>query len=236
MIYYVTPIVDIKENDFTSFLKPSLTSSQISRIWAVDNTMGQSIFEKYNYAIEAIKDFNSLDSFKDDDVIVFLHSDVSVKDEFIEEKLNYVFENDKELGMVGVYGTTLLTENGGWWMADRSVYGRGHIIQGMPNKTEHHMVDRIGYFDDVVSIDGCFMAIRGSVLEEFRFDEYNYDGYHFYDVDTSLQIGSLGYKIAVVDILIRHESEGPLDQGWERNRNICMNKWKKRGIKFPFMK
>ena len=143
-----------------------------------------------------------------------------------------LFTYDRDLGMVGVYGTTLLTEHGGWWMSDRSTYGRGHILQGLENGIVKHMEDRIGYFDDIVSIDGCMMAIKGSILNDYKFDE-SYKGYHFYDVDTSLTLQQMGYKVAVADILIQHQSEGPVGEEWNGSRHQCINKWKKNGVTFP---
>jgi len=230
MIYYVTAVKDVEDQDLYTYLLPSLTTDQSNNLFFVTNDEANSICEKYNIGVQKIK--QTYGEFGIDDVVVFLHSDVSIHDDLLEDKLELLFDDDKQLGMAGVYGTTLLTEHGGWWMSERSNYGRGHIIQGLETGLTKHMVDRIGYFDDIVSLDGCFMAIRGGIMNYFKFDE-SYGGYHFYDVDTSLSLQHEGWKIAVADILIKHQSEGPVGDSWTNSKHSCINKWKAKGVIFP---
>mgnify|MGYP000700417361 CR=1 FL=1 len=66
-----------------------------------------------------------------------------------------------------------------------------------------------------------------SVFDKIRFDEINYKGFHFYDLDISLQVYMLGLKsLCVYDILIEHVSNSKLDNEWLTNARIFFTKWK----------
>ena len=80
---------------------------------------------------------------------------------------------------------------------------------------------------EVVAVDGCFFCMRKSVFDKIRFDEINYKGFHFYDLDISLQVYMLGLKsLCVYDILIEHVSNSKLDNEWLTNARIFFTKWK----------
>lgn len=221
MIYYVVPSKSRESYLESHFKTAGVRGSK--RIMYGDD----SIHKKYNKAIDAINP-------NADDIVVFAHDDVIIIDELMKDKLELIFESD-DVGLVGIYGTTEFNEGGGWWMCDRKVHGRGHIIQGNGNGTKGHMVDRIGYFDDVVTVDGCFFAMRGELLNTIKFDE-NFNSYHFYDSDISLQTIHAGYDVVVADILIEHLSPGYLPTNWEEGRQYLVNKWKSKGYTFPLTK
>ena len=72
-----------------------------------------------------------------------------------------------------------------------------------------------------------FFCMRKSVFDKIRFDEINYKGFHFYDLDISLQVYMLGLKsLCVYDILIEHVSNSKLDNEWLTNARIFFTKWK----------
>lgn len=234
MIHYVTSVIGEERSgyiNFNKYLAQSLTPSQHERLLIQNDFEGSSMFEKYNNAIESISAIHG--KLSEDDYIVFAHDDVTICDPLLEEKIKIIFQNDSTLGMVGVCGTTSFPHEGGWWMGDRKSNGRGHIIQGLPDAPEFHMVDNIGYFDDVVSVDGCMFVVRGSIFNNFKFDQDTYDGYHFYDVDMSMMVQYCGWKVAVADILIKHQSEGPLGNDWHVSREKFINKWNNQGLTFP---
>ena len=233
MINYIVSINDhdvFKENFAWSMKQPWIYDSKSWATYYTPNAEDlDSMAKKYNHAINEIE----LNGLEDDDILVFAHEDVKLLDETFVQKLEMIFKKKKDIGLVGIYGTTLFPESGGWWMADRSQHGRGHIMQGLPDKPTFHMQDRIGFFEDVASVDGCMIAIKGSMINEgFRFDE-TIEGYHFYDVDASFTILEMGYKVAVADILIEHASHGPLGESWENARVDFINKWKDKGYIFP---
>lgn len=187
----------------------------------------RSIFSKYSLALKYVIKHGS-------DIVVFMHDDVTILDPLFEKKLKLVFNKFPSVAIAGVIGTKVLTDAGGWWICNRPAETFGHIMQGHPDGSEHHMIDSIGFCKDMISIDGCLFAVRAELLLSgtLKFD-HRYDGYHFYDADMCVQAKALGYDVAVADILIKHESEGELDKTWFSNRETFINKWTKAGLTFP---
>ena len=78
---------------------------------------------------------------------------------------------------------------------------------------------------EVVALDGLFFCIRKDLFDIIRFDE-KYGGFHFYDIDISLQVLRLNYKLlCVYDILIEHISVSNLSAEWVKSSRTFYNKW-----------
>ena len=228
MIRYVIA----KSNDklFQDYIQTHIKNVDPKLVSVVTNEMGSTISKKYNYGI----DYHLMNGLTDNDVICFVHEDVKIHDKLFNEKLEMIFKARPDIGLVGVMGTTNFVEQGGWWLSRRPIETRGHILQDRPDlKEPFHMVDQIGFFDDLVSVDGCCMFMSGKLATEYTFDEDTYNGYHFYDCDCSFSALEMGYKVAVADILIEHASEGPLPDSWHKNRKCFIDKWTSKGLTFP---
>lgn len=228
MIKYV-----IAKNDdkiFENYILKHLCSVENENYLIVTNEMGNSIFEKYNYGIKYFKSVG----LKNEDVICFVHEDIRVHDLYFEKKVNMVFENRPDIGILGVIGTTNFVSEGGWWFSKRPEETRGQILQDRPDLDKpFHMIEYKGFFDDLVSVDGCCFFMSGKMANTYQFDEETYDGYHFYDVDVSFGALEMGYKVAVADILVEHASEGQLPISWFNNKKRFFEKWTRKGLTFP---
>jgi hypothetical protein len=231
MIYGV-----VAKNDtdvLQSYLMPGLDQHGIKCCIASDDFEGQhqSIFIKYNQSIEAL----IKDGLKQDDVVIFVHEDVKLLDPNLVPKLEMLFKEKQDLGLTGVAGTSELSDTCRWWSNDVKNM-RGHLIQENKQQSYHLVKGIIGYSDDLVVVDGVFLAIRGKLLlDGLKFDDKSYDGFHFYDLDICLQVLEMKYKIGVTDILILHKSVGDISKNddWSKNKDIFFQKWSE-NHKFPF--
>jgi hypothetical protein len=228
-LFIVVPTVDENDKDYEKYLKPSIPKHLLKNTYCIDNTKGNSMFAKYNYAIDYLTNKRKLD---DEDMIAFIHSDITLLDQTFEAKLSLTFDYKTEVGIIGVYGSTQFNEQFGWWLNDRSKHARGHIQQGI-NGATFHMSDRIGYFDDMVVVDGCFLVVRGALAKTLQFRS-DMDGYHQYEnsycIDTHLKTD---YKVSVADILVQHESEGQMPEDWFTNGKKLFKEYSDIGLKFP---
>ena len=227
MIYYI-----VAQNNvalYEEYLKPYFDKINKTPILITDD-MGNSMFEKYNLGLSHI-----IHDLKDDDIVCFVHEDIKVLDSYLELKTEMVFNMDKNIGVLGVYGTTQFEEAGGWWLCDRAKYARGHIMQGRPDLSKSfHMTDgHVGYYSNLVSVDGCIFFMNGKLAKSYRFEQDYYDGYHFYDVDACFSAIQQGWKVAVADILVEHASEGAMPEFWHTNKARFIDKWKLKGFMFP---
>lgn len=224
MIHYIVALND--SDTYSKWLKPSLEKLQAKSVLEVGNDLGNSMFSKYNYALSNIK-------FEETDILAFIHEDVRILDENFEKKIEMVFEKRQNVGILGVIGTKCFTENGGWWLSEKE-HHVGHIQQQLNNGTDYHMVKKIGYFEDVVSVDGCAFFMSGKMARSFEFDAATFpEKYHFYDVDACFSALQMGFGVAVADIYIHHKSEGPMPPSWLEARVAFLKKWKDLGVQFP---
>lgn len=208
------------------------TLTNTDKRFYIDNTQGNSMAKKYNYAIENIVLKN------DDPFICFRHDDCNIltPTDVCEYKLNKLFE-DGDVGIAGVIGTIALDKVCTWWngvlaAGGRMTYGSGSIIQGgvdeKGNPTEYPMKDHPGVHDYLATVDGCCMFFPRWIFEQgLRFDE-NLKDYHFYDTDISLQVLERGYKVSTIDIVAKHTSEGKPPKKFEELKKVFFEKWDKK--------
>lgn len=247
---FIIPRSNDDEQKFKSFVEPSLGKIGAHALQVFDNDKNnpENIFKKYNAGINSLHQ----SGVADDDVVVFMHSDTAILDNLFRQKVELLYNEKPDTGLIGIAGATEITERGGWWMNEplrvdenNNTVGSlvGHLIQSKSNGKMgdgfHLQKGAIGYFDNLVAIDGCFMITWGKIIKQgLRFDEVTYNSNHFYDLDICMQVLEMGYKIACADILIYHDSEGKgvFHPSWQITKELFFNKWKNKGYNLPFNK
>jgi hypothetical protein len=228
----------INDEKFKTLAEPSLKKIGGQVLQVLDKTAGvtENIFKKYLGGIEAL--MNS--GIQDDDIIIFMHEDVVILDNLFKEKLEFLFAEKPEVAIVGIAGAIEITERGGFWMNTPDKM-RGHLIQGKEGGCQgdgfHLVKGAIGYFDDLVCVDGCIMITQGKFIKEgLSFDDKTYTGNDFYDYDICLRALELGYSVACADILIFHASPGlgVFNESWKKSKDKFIKKWQDKGYTLPF--
>lgn len=161
------------------------------------------------------------------DCFCFIHEDVK----FVTENWGHIVANllkDEAIGLVGVAGGKYKSKQVGLAYNSTSKENlRINILQHTPTGTrlDFHNPDNLCN-EEVVSVDGVFLACRKVVWAQNKFEEHILKGFHFYDMDFSLQIGSK-YKVVVTyEILMEHFSMGKIDTGWYQQALIAHQKWR----------
>lgn len=135
------------------------------------------------------------------ELLLFLHEDVLFQDQGWGLRLVEVFEKNKDYGVFGLAGSSyksfLLS---GWYTGVKEwdffqithrTNGRDHFIsQG--NNTKG--------LNDVICLDGVFIAARKSIWNQIKFNEDLLKGFHFYDLDFSLRASRIT-KLAVLHFI-----------------------------------
>lgn len=194
----------------------------------IADQINDSIFKKYNRGIEYFKK----EGLSEGDIVIFAHEDSQLIDPVFFEKIKMVFELKKDVGVLGFIGTSKLDNSAAWWMCEKEQH-RGRIAQGHTDGSTTELLKKVGYFEDLVMVDGFCFATRFELANSIKFDDITFDGWHFYDADYCLSVLDRGYKIAVADILSYHMSTGPLTPDWFKSRSKFIDKWTKKGFKFP---
>lgn len=188
-------------------------------VWIDNSANRYSIFSAYNEGVARSRY----------DLLVFMHDDVLYHTQDWGHRVLDHFR-DERVGAVGVAGTPYVAYTpGGWWS---SGVGYLHLLQSQSRSSEPFLQN---YFpegsvtEEVVALDGVWFCIRKDLFGTIRFDENTFKGFHFYDVDTTLQVHFAGYRLLCVkDVLIHHLSMGQLDGKWIHDAVRFHNKWKER--------
>ena len=175
-----------------------------------------SIFKAYEGAFERL-------SPDDNDIIIFCHDDIELREDPVQfvDKLRRLCALP-ETGFVGPAGTTHLSENAVWW--DQTIWQAGghrgkvwHLGEmNRPYLTEY------GPPDDVVALDGLFLAARADVIRKIGLEKPKYfEGeWDFYDIHYTTSAFKEGFVNKVIDLNILHNSRGELvgRDSWHKNR------------------
>lgn len=195
-------------------------------IICIDNSINQyNIFQAYNLGILKTRY----------PIICFMHNDIRYHTMNWGNKLVSYFASPN-VGMVGVAGATYVSKFPGiWWginnKGNKTDSTRQYNIDtDRFNVSSQHLTLNNPYKEvvsEVVVLDGLFFCIPKRLFERISFDE-SYGGFHFYDIDISMQIKQLGYRnLCVYDILIEHISRANLSKEWILASRKFFTKWRR---------
>jgi Glycosyltransferase like family len=173
-------------------------------------------------------------------IVCFIHEDLFFHTESWGKILARVLI-DNTIGLVGLMGICYLGLFPDVLVDPREC--EGQILQGDKPGWPRITAARFGVADisDVVAIDGCFMAGRKEVIDQFNFSDDLLKHFHGYDCDYSLQVYQQ-YRIVVSrNLWARHMSSGNFDehyfsayrqlrQKWKKHLPVYLSKYSKRDI------
>ena len=175
-----------------------------------------SLPQIYNQAIDDYNDFET--------IMVFCHNDITIKTPKWGKLLLGKF-NNQDFQIIGVAGTTSLSETGRWWDDRTKMVGVVEHTNGLTNWVSEYAPPRKGYTVPVILVDGLFIAADCNNLEH-KWDE-EFKGFHMYDVSFCIPNYLDGCEIGVTtDIRILHNSVGATNNEWEGNRMQFVEKYK----------
>lgn len=196
----------------------------------IDNTIGKIqhkviCYPNFNeYSLTEIYNRSIRDHNNDSAIMVFLHNDIQFFTKnwgrLLLTKFNY-----SDYQIIGVAGTTTLSESGCWWSERNNMVGVVSHTDGIKVWTNEYNKPIAGKITPVVLIDGLFMAVDCNDIE-YQFDE-EFKGFHFYDISFCFKNFIEGINIGVTtDIRILHKSVGQTNDQWERSRLQFVEKYK----------
>ena len=122
---------------------------------------------------------------------VYLHQDVSIINKrFIFDMLE-VFNQDEQIGLMGVCGVKKMPKNGIWWESNERY---GQVIDshtGVMSLLEFQAVTE--KIERVEALDGLILMTQHDI--NWREDLFN--GFHFYDASQCMEFARAGYLVVV---------------------------------------
>jgi GT2 family glycosyltransferase len=161
--------------------------------------------------------------------LCFCHDDISFRTNNWGNILISLFENNKDIGLIGNAGSSYKSwVPSGWSAPQTSGLVKMNFIQTFPSgRSLRYISEKNIDFEEVVSLDGFLLCTTKKILEKFRFDDSTFKSYHCYDVDFSLQVNTQ-YKVVVCNkIIIEHFSGGSFSKDWLKETYKLHKKWKK---------
>jgi glycosyltransferase involved in cell wall biosynthesis len=162
------------------------------------------------------------------DLLVFVHEDVFFMEPGWGDLLRRRFDDDHELGLIGVAGTQFLLEDSPLWLAAGEPYLRGRVVHEIEDGRKYYLsVFSWEQRDaEVVAVDGLFFAIPRRLFWQIKFDDTTFDRFHFYDLDICMQIHRTHKIIVTWDVLVKHLSAGAFDETWVEAGKRFLEKYK----------
>ena len=193
------------DNNYINHLKSTVGINNIE-VLAYENNGEFSLTELYNKGLQ--------DSIND--IVVFIHDDLIFENNGWGKLLLTHF-NNSDYGILGVAGTTDLSEDGRWWTDQTKMIGSVKHESNGKRWLSKYSNDYGKEIIETAIVDGLFIAVNRELIKE-NFDEM-FSGFHYYDIPFCVRNHVLGVKVGVIfNINLVHKSVGQTNQEWEDNR------------------
>lgn len=145
------------------------------------------------------------------DNLLFIHEDVLFETQDWGEVLTKNLSNIT-IGCVGVAGSSIKTHFPiAWWdINDGKFLHLNQVINNNKIIKTHLLFTE----NQVVLLDGVFIAVRKEVWNEEKFNQNLLKKFHGYDIDFSARVSKKYKNYVNNDILITHFSEGKAEEEW----------------------
>ena len=179
------------------------------------------------------------------DYLVFSHEDILFHTPYWGKILVDIFEKDSTIGLLGVAGSFYKAMYYSGWSLQPSAsstfmigshYGKSNlakikcgisreIVLDAKKTIPVNFIESEIFNEEVVVLDGMFLATQKRIFNEIKFDGSSFTGFHCYDLDYSLQVRGK-YKVVVnQNILVEHLSTGTFEKDWIKYIKIFTRKW-----------
>jgi glycosyltransferase involved in cell wall biosynthesis len=193
-------------------LKKSSGYKKIEVIEKINNGE-KSLSQVYNEILEESKT----------DIVVLCHDDIYFETTGWFHKIESHFKKS-DYGILGVAGTTHMTETGRWWDLRKKMIGIVNHESGGKKWTSKYSEEFGNNIRETVVVDGVFIALSKSRIKHNFIEEF--DGFHFYDIPFCFENHLSGVKVGVItNIRITHKSIGQTNEKWEENRELFVKKY-----------
>lgn len=167
------------------------------------------------------------------ELLAFVHDDVQFVGNPITTAPALNALKDPRVGFVGAAGSRMLNQSGVWWGQEmtQEVVSSSRGLVGHPSNRDfgmHFNCWPLGgaVFGPVLVLDGLLLICHRRTFDMLGgFDEQNYKGFHFYDLDITLRASQKQLINVAAPILVMHDSIGATGAEWQRNREIFLKKF-----------
>ena len=142
--------------------------------------------------------------------LCFLHEDILFQTKGWGKIIIDIFSSDPEIGLIGLAGCKYKSSYFSGWFSNVKELDCANYIHKYETGVEKVFLSPSGdkSLQEVVCIDGVFMCCKKEAWNLNKFNEGLLKGFHFYDIDFSLNIAH-HYKVMVTyDLELMHITSG----------------------------
>ena len=170
--------------------------------------------------------------------LCFMHEDVLIETKSWGKIIVDFMEKTPDCGVVGFAGCLEALRNFNWWGSGESRVNVVNVNDGLTGKNDTYW--KLNYkrhlynnpnnekYSQVLCVDGLCHFVRKLVWDEIKYDEKNFNGFHFYDNDFSFAIAQKYKNYVLLNIDVFHDSSGSYNKEYMENIFIFQNKWNKK--------
>ena len=187
---------------------------------------GVEVIQKINNGEKSLSQvYNEILNESTNDIVVLCHDDIEFETNNWGDKILDHFRRNTDFGILGLAGSKFLNSESKWWSVPHTMYGIVNHKNEGKKWTSNYSKDLGKNIEDVVLVDGLFIAIHKQRIEH-NFDE-TIPGFHFYDLGFCIPNYLDGVNIGVIfDVRVTHLSIGMTNESWEKNRILFSEKYK----------
>ncbi len=154
----------------------------------------------YRIITKAVRDAESMasgyntalnENEEEPNIIIYLHQDVCILNPYFLFEIIRIFDEENNIGMIGMIGSPVLPPDGIMWNGKRT----GNLYSVQPDNL--HYIRPAEYskkeYEIVEAVDGFLMVTNRSI----RWREDIFDGWDFYDISQCAEYRNRGLKIVV---------------------------------------
>lgn len=174
--------------------------------------------------------YNELAKKANYNVLCFIHEDILFETQAWGKILVNTL-NEDDIGVLGIAGSKYKSAFYSGWYTGNKHFDCANVLHRFSDHDEKIYLSpsENDVVEEVVCVDGVFIACKKKVWQQILFDEQNLDGFHFYDLDFSLR-SAQNFKVAITyQIDIAHITfGGDFGDNWiteamlyhQRNKNL----------------
>lgn len=138
------------------------------------------------------------------EIITFVHNDVFLYEKDWDKRIENIFHDREDIGVVGLFGAAGVGSDGG--RIQMVQQGKAPGYSGMIEAEVHGEKISPGSEVYVSIMDGFLMSVRKELLDKTGGFDQTYQWHHFYDRDLCLESIRHGYKNLVIGSPSHHWS------------------------------
>lgn len=157
---------------------------------------------------------------------IYMHQDVFILYPYFLQAILDIFASDEQIGLIGMVGTEKIAVDGVLWHG----YQRGNVyegdleqnLEGLSYETYQYQVND-GLWR-VQAVDGLMMITSKDV----PWREDLFQGWDFYDVSQSFEMGRAGYKVVVPEQSLPwclHDDGVTNFRNYDKYRKLCLQEY-----------